>query len=167
MFSGEGVPAGGYTESLPPDPVSVVGRTMLQAEARIAACPRHCIVRLALPLGDSLSGRQGRAGLDRKPFSDALPVTLFYDEYRSCIECRDLGPVFERILTRNLTGLYHLGGVRPWSLYEIGQHVLKRGRMPSELLFGRFRKDEKNGPPRIGNVALNSTKLAEALKSLK
>lgn len=166
VFSGNAPPEGGYPETVPPDPVSVVGRTMTEAEERIAACPRHCIIRLALPLGDSFQGNKGAQDWIESRFRANRPATLFYDEYRSCIFCHELGPIFERILDRELTGLYHLGGRRPWSLYEIGRYVLARGPYAPELLMGRYRKDEQSGPPRIGDVTLNSSKLFQALDSL-
>jgi len=58
-----------------------------------------------------------------------------------------------------LRGLFHLGGDRRWSLFDIGKYVLDRGGYAPDLLHGRMRDQEENGPPRIGDVSLNSGKL--------
>ena len=163
VFSGTDSPAGGYAEHHAPDPVSVVGRTFLQAEQRIQSTAAPCIVRLGLPLGDSLNGEKGAVDWIEHRFKRSLPVTLFYDEVRSCLPCEDIASGALRMLKANLTGLYHFGGPKPWSLHEIGRYVMKRGPYAPGLLRGMLRHEEQNGPPRVGNVSLNTTKLNLAL----
>lgn len=164
VFSGEDPPPGGYTEDHPPDPISVAGKTFAQAEGEIQQCPQHCIVRLGLPLGDSVSGEKGAIDWIESRFRRSLPVTLFYDEWRSCVTCLEISSMVLGVLARGLRGLYHFGGPRPWSLHEIGQHVLQRGPYSSHLLKGLLRHQEENGPPRIGDVSLNSTRLRTLLQ---
>jgi dTDP-4-dehydrorhamnose reductase len=163
VFSGTDHPSDGYTEVHMPDPVSVVGRTFLLAEQQIQTAARHCIVRLSLPLGDSINGEKGAVDWIEHRFKRNLPVTLFYDEVRSCLSCEDIASRTLEMLKKELTGLYHLGGDRAWSLHDIGTYVLKKGPYDTNLLRGMLRHDEKNGPPRIGNVSLNTTKLNLAL----
>jgi dTDP-4-dehydrorhamnose reductase len=66
-------------------------------------------------------------------------------------------------------GLIHVGGPHAVSLYEIGERILKRGNYRREALRKWSRKDDVHGPPRIGNVHLNSAKaerlLGRALKA--
>jgi len=59
--------------------------------------------------------------------------------------------------------MYHFGGERSWSLHDIGMYILQRGYKP-ELLSGIMRHQEKQGPPRIGDVSLNSRKLKRILE---
>ncbi len=159
VFSGFNTPAGGYTEDDKPNPINVVGETFLGAESYIQNCRDYSIIRLALPLGDSIGGTKGAIDWIESRFRRDLPVTLFYDEYRSCVDCEEIGSMAISALALGLRGLYHLGGNRRWSLFDIGQYVLDRGGYSPDLLHGRMRCQEENGPPRIGDVSLNSKKL--------
>ena len=163
VFSGTNPPSGGYTEDHPTDPVSVAGRTFTLAEKEIAKAENHCIVRVALPLGDSIQGQKGAVDWIESRFKRNLPVTLFYDELRSCIACDSLASITLVMLKYGLTGLFHLGGSKPWSLYDIGTYVLNKGPYNPDLFNGMYRHEEKNGPPRIGNVCLDSSKLKTTL----
>ncbi|GAX60757.1 dTDP-4-dehydrorhamnose reductase [Candidatus Scalindua japonica] len=165
VFSGYNAPTNGYTEDDAPGPINVVGKTFVSAERYIQKCRDYCIIRLALPLGDSIVGKKGAIDWIENRFRRDLPVTLFYDEYRSCVECEEVGRVVISALTLELRGLFHLGGERRWSLFEIGKYVLDRGGYSPGLLHGRMRHEEDNGPPRIGDVSLNSEKLRSIIKA--
>ncbi|MBD3422416.1 MAG: sugar nucleotide-binding protein [Chitinivibrionales bacterium] len=159
VFSGDCPPPAGYTEEHNPDPLSIAGQTFVQAEKRIARCPRHCIVRLGLPLGNSITGAKGAVDWIESRFKKGLPVTLFHDEYRSCISCEEIGAMSWSVFEKEVTGLYHFGGLQPQSLHELGKCVLIRGPYDPKLLNGISRFEEVDGPPRIGNVAMDSSKL--------
>ena len=159
VFSGFNAPAGGYSEDDKPNPINVVGETFACAETYIQKCRDYCIIRLGLPLGDSIGGTKGAIDWIESRFRRNLPVTLFYDEYRSCVDCEEIGSIAVSALTLGLRGLFHLGGNRRWSLFDIGQYVLNKGGYDPNLLHGIMRHQEENGPPRIGDVSLNSKKL--------
>ncbi len=159
VFSGFNTPVGGYAEDDKPNPINVVGETFARAEISIQKCIDYCIIRLGLPLGDSIGGAKGAIDWIESRFKRNLPVTLFYDEYRSCVECEEIGRILIAALTLELRGLFHLGGDKKWSLFDIGKYVLDRGGYASGLLHGIMRNQEENGPPRIGDVSLNSRKL--------
>ena len=163
VFSGNAHPPRGYTEDCPTDPVSVVGRTFLAAEEEIARAPRHAILRLGLPIGDSVQGTKGAVDWIEGRYRRGLRATLFHDECRSGIDCDELARCVLEFIERDGQGLYHLGGPRAFSLYEIGQRVLERGPYDSELLDTCSRLDEVDGPPRVGNVGLNSNRLETLL----
>jgi len=125
-------------------------------------CLNHCVVRLGLPLGTSINKDKGAIDWIEGRFRRNLPASLFYDEFRSCISCEEIGEAIASVLARDLRGLFHLGGQTSWSLHDIGKHVQKKGYQP-ELLKGLMRREEKNGPPRVGNISLNSDKLRKLL----
>jgi dTDP-4-dehydrorhamnose reductase len=159
VFSGHNPPDGGYTEEDDPDPVSVVGTTYALAEREIRRAPRHCIVRLGLPMGDSIQGEKGAVDYIEGRLKRGLPMSLFHDEYRSCIDCDELAEIVVEMLLRETEGLYHLGGPKAISLYDIGKRILEKGRYKKEALKKWSRHDDLKGPPRIGNVHLNSAKI--------
>jgi dTDP-4-dehydrorhamnose reductase len=169
VFSGNRASKEGYTETDEPDPVSVVGKTILLAEQAIAEAPRHTIIRIGLPMGDSIQGKKGAIDFIEGRLKRGLPMSLFHDEYRSCIGCQDLAEVTISLLSMEVRGLFHVGGPHAVSLYEIGERILRRGKYRKEALMKWSRADEVNGPPRIGNVHLNSAKaerfLGRAIKA--
>ena len=156
VFSGENTPDGGYAECHEADPVSVAGKTFAEAETFLDTGGRHCIVRLGLPLGDSVNGDKGAIDWVEGRFKRRLPVTLFHDEFRSCVTCAEIADMALHVLAGQWTGLYHFGGLKSWSLHEIGAYVIRRGNYDPSLLNGILRHQEIDGPPRIGDVSLNS-----------
>ncbi len=158
VFSGNNPSASGYIETDKPDPVSVVGKTYALAEKEIAGAARHSIIRIGLPMGDSIQGEKGAIDFIEGRLRRGLPMSLFHDEYRSCIDCDDLADAVVSLLSLEAEGLYHVGGPRPVSLYEIGERILRRHNYRRDALRKWSRADDVNGPPRIGNVHLNSSK---------
>ena len=68
-----------------------------------------------------------------------------------------------RELHEPLVGLFHAGGPRPMSLYEIAQVVNRVGGYDPHLLMGCLRHEAGPVPPRAGNVSMDTTKLRRAL----
>lgn len=167
VFSGEDSPENGYAEEHTPDPVSVAGRTFYEAEQVFQQLDDTCIVRLGLPLGDSITGDKGAIDWIKSRLTKNRPVTLFYDELRSCLWCDHIAEMIGPLLLLNLQGVYHFGGNRPWTLHEIGQYVLDKYNCPKHLLKGIYRHEETNGPPRIGDVSMNCTKFKTVLNNAK
>ena len=165
VFSGNDPPEGGYREDHPPCPVSVAGETFRLAEEEIGNCRRHCILRVSLPLGDSMAGHKGAIEWMETRFNMGLPVPRFPDEYPRSLTCAGSGDMVPLLLLKDATGLFHFGGDKRWSLYEIGQYVLSKGDYRQDLLKGMLRHDEIDGPPRIGDVSLNSNRLKRFLQS--
>lgn len=163
VFSGKAPPENGYNERCIPDPVSVAGKTIAAAEKIIEQCDNACILRLGLPIGTSVTGTKGAIDFVEGRFKRNLPVTLFHDEFRSCIQCYDIVKSLMAIINLDICGYWHLGGPVKYSLYSIGKYVLDKNRYPANLLKGILRKDELNGPPRMGDVSLNSSKLISLL----
>ncbi|MCA9235567.1 MAG: sugar nucleotide-binding protein [Planctomycetales bacterium] len=155
---------GGYVEEDPTDPVTVYGKTMVAAEHILHDfLPRACILRISLPMGVSFNGHAGAIDWIQSRFAAGRPATLYYDEVRTPTYTDCLNPLAERVLATDLTGLYHAGGPRRLSLYEIAQIVNRVGGYAPELLHGCPRIDAGPIPPRAGNVTMNSTRLATAL----
>jgi dTDP-4-dehydrorhamnose reductase len=141
----------------------VAGKTFLQAEQILQQLEESCVVRLGLPLGDSITGTKGAVDWIKSRLTKDRPVTLFYDELRSCVWCDQIAEMIYPLLDLNLQGTYHFGGDRSWTLHEIGQFVQDKYQTPPHLLKGIHRHEEKNGPPRIGDVSMNCNKLKTTL----
>jgi dTDP-4-dehydrorhamnose reductase len=155
---------GGYSEDDPTDPVTVYGKTMVSAEQLIRDwMPRACILRISLPMGVSFNGHAGAIDWIQSRFKKGRPATLYFDEIRTPAYTDCLNRLYERVLAGNLAGLYHAGGPRPLSLYQIAQIVNRVGGYDPRLLMGCPRRDAGPIPPRAGDVTMSSRALAEAL----
>lgn len=162
VFSGTG--NGNHVESDPTDPVTVYGRTMVDAEQLIESQrPQSCIMRISLPMGISFNGHAGAIDWIQSRFAKDKPATLYYDEIRTPTYVDCLNETIEEVLSRRLNGLFHAGGPVQLSLYQIAQIVNRIGGYDPNQLFGCPRIDAGPIPPRAGNVTMNSDKLALAL----
>jgi dTDP-4-dehydrorhamnose reductase len=162
VFSGTA--GGGHLEDDPTDPVTVYGQTMVASERLIAAdMPAACMLRISLPMGVSFNGHAGAIDWIQSRFKKSKPATLYFDEIRTPHYTDCLNELCETVLAGDLAGLYHAGGPRRLSLYEIAQVINRVGGYPAECLMGCMRAEAGPIPPRAGNVAMNSAKLAAAL----
>lgn len=158
VYSGTG--PGGHVETDPVDPVTVYGKTMAQAEAVVHHLdPGAAILRMSLPMGPSFNGHAGAIDWIQSRFRKNRPATLYLDEVRSSTYVADLCRVFEHFLAVPVAGLFHLGGPRPLSLYQIAQVINRVGGYDPHLLHGIPRHQAGPIPPRAGNVSMNSAKL--------
>lgn len=161
VFSGATDPGAGRREEDSTDPVTVYGKTMVAAERLIADWyPEAAIVRISLPMGRSFNGHAGAIDWIESRFAAGRPATLYYDEVRTPTYTDCMNGVFERLLAGHQSGLFHGGGPRRLSLFEIAQIVNRVGGYDPNLLHGCLRHEAGPIPPRAGNVAMDSSKLA-------
>ena len=170
VFSGSPRPGkpepalGGYREEETVTPVTVYGRLMAEAEAAILAChPAATVLRLPLPMGPSLNGHAGAVDWIAGRFRRGLPATLYFDEVRSCLYVQDANRLFDELIRRDAGGIFHAGGPRDVTLFEIASHIHSRGGFAPELLRGCSRAEAGPLPPRAGHVGLDSSKLRALL----
>ena len=162
VFSGTG--NGRYAEDDPTDPVTVYGKTMVEGErAVLAADPAACILRISLPMGVSFNGHAGAVDWIASRFKKSRPATLYFDEIRTPTYTDCLNDLCDAVLANGLGGIYHAGGPRRLSLYQIAQIINRVGGYDPDCLFGIPRFDAGPIPPRAGNVCMDSSKLAKAL----
>ena len=162
VFSGTG--QGNHVEADPTDPVTVYGKTMVAAEELIAArLPESCVLRISLPMGVSFNGHAGAIDWIQSRFKKSKPATLYFDEVRTPTYTDCLNRLCETVLAGDLTGLYHAGGPRPLSLYQIAQIINRVGGYDPRNLHGCPRRAAGPMPPRAGDVSMDSGKLERAL----
>lgn len=162
VFSG--TRGGSHVEDDPTDPVTVYGKTMVAAEELIfAELPQACVLRISLPMGVSFNGHAGAIDWIQSRFKKSKPATLYFDEVRTPTYTDCLNRLCETVLGADLVGLYHAGGPRPLSLYQIAQIINRVGGYAPEHLLGCPRRAAGPVPPRAGDVSLDSTRLTRAL----
>tara|TARA_R110002049_G_scaffold50370_3_gene143061 strand:- start:98430 stop:99449 length:1020 start_codon:yes stop_codon:yes gene_type:complete len=155
---------GRYVEDDVPDPVTVYGAKMVEAE-QIAAdlVPDVCVLRISLPMGISFNAHAGAVDWIASRFRAGKPATLYYDEVRTPTYTDCLNLVLHRLIPDPPPGIFHAGGPRRLSLYEIAQVVCVAGGYDPHLLQGCPRVEAGPMPPRAGNVTLDSSKLSKLL----
>ncbi len=162
VFSGR--EAGGYTEDEPTDPVTVYGKTMVVGERAVRETdPSACILRISLPMGTSLNGHAGAIDWIGSRFRRGRPATLYLDEVRTPTYVDCLNRLYETLLAGPLSGVFHAGGPRRLSLFQIAQIINRVGGYAPDLLFGIPRRHAAPIPPRAGNVTMNCDRLIAAL----
>ena len=161
VFSGNDPLDRGYSELSLVDPVSVIGKTFVEAEREILRHEMSGIIRLGLPIGPSISGTKGPIDFIAKRLSKNKVMTLFHDEIRSLITTEDLARAVIHFFDKRGKGIFHCGGPQEYSLYDIGAYLVEERGYQEEYLIRSSRFNEKNGPPRIGRVTLDSAKFYE------
>jgi dTDP-4-dehydrorhamnose reductase len=158
VFSG--TRPGNYRETDPTDPVTIYGKTMVEAERLLTErLPGAAILRISLPMGSSFNRHAGAIDWIQSRFRNGRPATLYFDEVRSAAYVDDLTRVFIRFLKGNEHGIWHIGGPRPNTLHQIAQIVNRVGDYDPRLLRGCPRIEAGPMPPRAGNCTMNSDKL--------
>ena len=162
VFSG--TRGGGHVETDRTDPVTVYGRTMaVGEEVVLVADPGACVLRISLPMGISFNAHAGAIDWIQSRFKKSRPATLYFDEVRTPTYTDCMNELFEAVLSSQLSGLYHAGGPRALSLYQIAQIINRVGGYDPRLLMGCPRIAAGPIPPRAGDVSMDSSRLTAAL----
>jgi dTDP-4-dehydrorhamnose reductase len=120
VFDGE---RGGYTEDDPVSPLSVYGRTKVEAERGVLAFPRHSVLRVSLLFGPALRGRQSFFDEQVAALRAGRPVRLFHDEWRTPLWMVTAARALVAVARSQYTGLLHVGGPERMSRLELGQRL--------------------------------------------
>ncbi|HWU37045.1 MAG TPA: dTDP-4-dehydrorhamnose reductase, partial [Candidatus Acidoferrum sp.] len=113
-----------YTEEDQPAPLSVYGRSKLAGEeaARVLA-PRWAIVRSAWMFG--VSGKNFVKGIVNKAVAGER-LRFVNDQVGSPTYARDLAQALAELVTRQLTGVFHVTNSGSCSRYEFARAILKQ-----------------------------------------
>lgn len=112
---------GWYREDDKPAPINVYGHTKLEAEQRVLLNPRHTVVRIVLTAGTSQQGDRSFVEEMCRAARNGQRVTLYGDEFRCPLPAGAIARALWELLTKDVPGLYHLGGRERLSRWEIGQ----------------------------------------------
>jgi dTDP-4-dehydrorhamnose reductase len=149
VFGGDGV----YDEDSAPCPISVYGRTRVEAEEMVLRRPGALIIRVGLPIGPSPNGRTGHWDWLRYRIGKNLPVTIVHDEYRSVVWAHDLATRVMQIAASQATGIRHVAASRAVSRIELANHLLTLFGTPAN--YQRESRHQRSAP-HLGRVELAS-----------
>ena len=150
VFGGDGT----YDEYSPPCPISVYGRTRVEAEQVVLERPQSLVIRTGLAIGPSPNGRTGHLDWLRYRTQCQLPITIVEDEYRSVVWTEDLAVRVMELVRGQEAGVRHIIATRTISRIELAHYLLNRLGLE-----GRFHCESRHQrqTPHLGRVELTST----------
>lgn len=149
VFGGDGI----YDEASPPCPISVYGRTRVEAEEMVFSRPGSLVIRVGLAIGPSPNGRTGHWDWLRYRIGKNLPVTIVHDEYRSVVWADDLALRVMQLAESREAGIRHVSATRAVSRVELANHLLTLFGAPAS--YQRESRFER-AAPHLGRVELAS-----------
>jgi dTDP-4-dehydrorhamnose reductase len=154
VFGGDGT----YDEYSPPCPISVYGRTRVEAEQVVLERPQSLVIRTGLAIGPSPNGRTGHLDWLRHRTQRQLPITIIEDEYRSVVWTEDLAVRVMELARGEEAGIRHIIATRTVSRIELAHYLLNRLGLEA-----RFHCESRHQrpTPHLGRVELTSTYLDE------
>ncbi len=159
VFGGDGV----YAENSPPCPISVYGRTRVDAEELVLNRPGSLVIRPGLAVGPSPNGRTGHWDWLRYRTLRGLPVTIVHDEYRSAVWASDLAQRVLSLAASLETGIRHVPATQVLSRTELADHLLQISGITADYL--RQSRHQRTAP-HLGWVELASVYRGELFAPL-
>ena len=150
VFGGDGT----YDEYSPPCPISVYGRTRVEAEQVVLEKPQSLVIRTGLAIGPSPNGRTGHLDWLRYRTQRKLPITIVEDEFRSVVWAEDLARRVMALAKSKEIGIHHIPATRVVSRIELAHYLLKRFEL--EVSFQCESRHQRQ-VPHLGHVELTST----------
>ena len=149
VFGGDGI----YDESSPTCPISVYGRTRVEAEEIVLKRSGSLVIRVGLAIGPSPNGRTGHWDWLRYRIGKNLPVTIVHDEYRSVVWAHDLALRVMQLAESREVGVRHVAATRAVSRIDLADHLL--------TIFGAaatYQRESRyeRAAPHLGHVELAS-----------
>jgi dTDP-4-dehydrorhamnose reductase len=148
---------GGYREQDPPAPLSIYGRTKLDAESAVLATPSGVVARVSLLFGPSLVGRASFFDQQLAALRQRQPIRLFEDEWRTPLSLLTAARALIELADADYTGKVHIGGPERMSRLEMGQRLAESLAADDSALI-RTRRGENPAPEtRPSDTSLDSS----------
>ncbi len=157
---------GGYREDEEPAPLSVYGRTKLDAENIVRAAPNAVVARLSLLYGPSLNGRTSFFDEQATALRTGRNVTLFTDEWRTPLDLPTAARALAALAASEVTGLLHIGGPERLSRYEMGLRLAVALGAEASLILGATRDSVPSPEPRPRDTSLDSSRWRAAFPAI-
>lgn len=147
VFGGDGI----YDEEAEPCPISVYGRTRVDAESLVLQRSGSLVIRVGLPIGPSLNGRIGHWDWLRYRSERNFPITIVSDEYRSAVWADQLACRVVQLAESSAVGIRHVVATRVASRIDLANHLLSLLDKPACYLTQPRRQ---RATPHLGHVEL-------------
>ncbi len=151
-----------YTENDIPNPINHYALTKLQAEKIILdSSKRNVVLRTAVIYGAHPKSRFTNWIISN--LRERKTVDPFIDQYNSPTLVDDLVQVIFKILTQDISGLFHATGPDCVNRYNFALMLAKEFGFNSQLIKPVSSLEKKQVAPRPSSTCLNSSKLEQKL----
>ena len=159
----DGTSNGLYLEDDVPNPLGVYASTKLEAEGNVLQADSSAIVARVNFFGWSLSGTRSLAEFFVNNLKAGKQVNGFTDVFFCPMFVGDLAKTLLSMLTKGLSGLYHVVGSEALSKYEFGQAIARQFGYDSSLV--QPASVDRSGlvAKRSRNLRLSTSKLSTDL----
>ncbi len=164
VFAGDAAP---YRELDTARPLSIYGRSKLDAERRIAPLPNTLAVRVPLLFGVPTNGRETTFVKQMAALRCGQPVSLFTDEHRTPIELADAARALLGLAESARCGVIHIAGAERLSRFELIERVAGREGLDRRLLKPVSRLDFSAPEPRPADLSLDAACFAREFPQLQ
>jgi len=158
VFDGE---RGGYTEHEKTHPLSMYGKTKVDAERAVLLYRGHLVARLSLLVGPGPAHRPNYFDRQVAALRRGEPVTLFVDELRSPLATGSAAEALVKLAGVDYGGVLHVGGPERLSRYEMGLELARVLGVDPALVRPQNQAEVKAPEPRPRDVSLDSTRLTK------
>lgn len=153
---------GWYRETDPVSPLTMYGRTKVEAEKAVLANPLHTVLRTSLNAGLSPSGDRSFLEETVTAWKSGTPLRLFTDELRCPIPASVTARAIWDLVGKSASGLYHVAGAERLSRWEIGQLLAALyPELTPRCTAGSLR--DYAGPARAPDLSLDCSKVGALL----
>jgi len=161
VFNGED---GNYSESDIPDPISVYGKTKLEAEQKVLSiCPHSCVVRTNIYGWNKLNKFSlAEWMLNKLTNNEELPGIK--DVYFSPTLVNDLAGILFKLYEGRNEGIFHIVGGESCSKLDFAYNIAEVFRLDKSVIKPINFQALGLKAPRGMNMSLNVTKVREILK---
>ncbi len=160
----DGAKDGAYSETDPPNPLSLYARTKLDGERAVAAVAPHAIIARVNFFGWSLSGKRSLPEYFFNHLSAGKPCDGFTDVWFCPLFVGDLARILIRMLEAELGGLYHVVGSAALTKYDFGLHIARQFGFDENLIRPISVEQSGLAARRSHNLRLSVHKLSTALR---
>jgi dTDP-4-dehydrorhamnose reductase len=147
VFGGDGI----YDEEAEPCPISIYGRTRVDAERLVLERTGSLVIRVGLPIGPSPNGKTGHWDWLRYRSDRNLPITIVSDEHRSAVWADQLACRVLQLAESSAAGIRHVAATRVASRIELANHLLALLHKPSGY---STETRTQRAAPHLGHVEL-------------
>jgi len=152
-----------YTEDDAPNPLGVYAQTKLEGEkAALGEHPR-CIVARVNFYGWSLGGRRSLAEFFVNNLMNQKSMSGFTDVMFCPMLVNDTARTIIKMLSKNLSGLYHLVGTEAMSKYQFGVEIARKFQLDESAISPKSVLSSGLTARRSLNLRLSTEKLSTAL----
>ncbi len=151
VFAGRPEP---YVESSPPDPISIYGHTRVASERHVLdRRPDALVIRVALPIGASMSGRIGHLDWLRHRHARQLPMTVVDGEHRAAVWAPQAARRIMMLAQSDARGIRHLAATRASGRPQLAATLCRHlGLTPAYEVVARAAL----GRPHLGHIDLQT-----------